>query len=183
MFLRGMWKKLSSNLSLTWVCRSGKQSRMFRSTSAFSCEQIEPPVQESFEVPNLLWSHSDVSLSRTFAILQLTESSWRNCHSYMLTSVKISCHLPDVGGVAWYRARHVIWILVTDFRKVWCFFSRKKFGKSEKTTVLAVCCWNNSVDTQMKVDKQMSFPVWLALSADQITKSAKVLWTISLPHF
>lgn len=43
---------------------------MFLSTSAFSWEHIEPPVQESFEVPSLLWSHNDVSLSRTFAIIK-----------------------------------------------------------------------------------------------------------------
>ena len=66
-----MWKKLSKSLSLTWVWRSGKQSLIFLSTSAFNCEQIEPPVQESFEIPSLLCNHKDVSLSRTFAILRL----------------------------------------------------------------------------------------------------------------
>lgn len=66
---RGMWKKLSSNFSLTCVCRSGKQSLIFLNTSLLSCEHIEPLIHESFEVPSLLCSHNEVSLSRTFAIL------------------------------------------------------------------------------------------------------------------
>lgn len=68
-FLRGIWKKLSNNFNFTCVCRSGKQSLIFFKTSAFNCVQIEPLVHESFDVPSLLWSHKDVSLSRTFAIL------------------------------------------------------------------------------------------------------------------
>lgn len=76
-FRLGMWKNESSNLSLTCVCRSGKQSLMFRSTSALSCEQIELPVQLSFDVPSLLWSHNDVSLSLTFAILESFASRGR----------------------------------------------------------------------------------------------------------
>lgn len=80
-FLRGIWKKLSNNFSLTWVCSSGKQSLIFLNTSVFSWVHIEPPVHESFDVPSLLWSHKDVSLSRTFAILELkncTDHQW--CH-------------------------------------------------------------------------------------------------------
>jgi len=73
----GMWKNDRSSLSLTCVCRSGKQSLMFRSTSALSCEQIELPVQLSFDVPSLLCSHNDVSLSLTFAILESFTSSGR----------------------------------------------------------------------------------------------------------
>lgn len=68
-FLRGIWKKLNNNLSFTCVCKSGKQSLIFFKTSAFNWVQIEPVVHESFDVPSLLWSHKDVSLSRTFAIL------------------------------------------------------------------------------------------------------------------
>jgi len=68
-FLLGMWKNDSNNFSLTCVWRSGKQSLIFLSTSALSCEQMEPPVHESFDVPSLLCSHNDVSLSLTFAIL------------------------------------------------------------------------------------------------------------------
>ena len=68
-FLLGMWKNDNNNFNLTCVCKSGKQSLMFRKTSALSWEQIEPPVQESLDVPSLLCSHNDVSLSLTFAIL------------------------------------------------------------------------------------------------------------------
>jgi len=66
---------------LTWVCRSGKHSLMLRSTSLFSCEQIEPFIHESFEVPSLLCSHSDVSLSLTFAILNALRLSARGAHT------------------------------------------------------------------------------------------------------
>lgn len=68
-FLLGMWKNDSNSFSLTCVWSSGKQSLIFLNTSALSWEQIEPPVHESFEVPSLLCSHNDVSLSLTFAIL------------------------------------------------------------------------------------------------------------------
>lgn len=58
---RGMWKKLSSSFNLTCVCKSGKHSLMFFSTSLFSCEHMEPLVQLlSLDVPSLLCSHSDV---------------------------------------------------------------------------------------------------------------------------
>lgn len=52
--LRGMWKKLSSSFSFTCVCRSEKHSLMFRRTSLFSCDMIEPLIHESFDVPSLL---------------------------------------------------------------------------------------------------------------------------------
>lgn len=68
---RGIWKKLSNNFSFTWVCKSGKHSFMLRSTSLLSCEHIDPLIHESFEVPSLLCSHNEVSLSRTFAIFSL----------------------------------------------------------------------------------------------------------------
>lgn len=80
-FRLGMWKNDNSSLSLTCVCRSGKQSLMFRSTSALSCEQIELPVQLSFDVPSLLCSHNDVSLSLTFAILESFASRGRRTSS------------------------------------------------------------------------------------------------------
>lgn len=65
---RGMCRKLSNNFNLTCVCKSGKHSLMLRKTSLFNCEHIEPFIHESFDVPSLLCSHSDVSLSLTFAI-------------------------------------------------------------------------------------------------------------------
>lgn len=68
-FLLGIWKNDNNSFSLTCVWRSGKQSLIFLNTSALSWEQIEPLVHESLEVPSLLCSHNDVSLSLTFAIL------------------------------------------------------------------------------------------------------------------
>lgn len=90
----GMWKNDRSNLSLTCVCRSGKQPLMFRSTSALSCEQIELPVQLSFDVPSLLCSHNDVSLSLTFAILELSlYFSQTSCNGvpHAVTAATASC--------------------------------------------------------------------------------------------
>lgn len=69
---RGICRKLSNNFSLTCVCKSGKHSLMLRKTSLFNCEHIEPFIHESFDVPSLLCSHSDVSLSLTFAIFTYT---------------------------------------------------------------------------------------------------------------
>lgn len=67
---RGIWKKLSNNFNFTCVCKSAKQSLIFLKTSLFSWEQIEPLVH-SLDVPSLLCSHKDVSLSRFAAIFQL----------------------------------------------------------------------------------------------------------------
>lgn len=61
---RGIWNKLNNNFNLTCVWRSGKHSFMLRNTSLFNWEHIEPLIHESFDVPSLLCSHSDVSLSR-----------------------------------------------------------------------------------------------------------------------
>lgn len=92
-FRRGMWKKLNKSFNFTWVCRSGKQSFMFLNTSALSCEHIEPPVQESLEIPSLLWSHKEVSLSRTFAILQYWHLSGLPSHD--ITTSDAAAVLPD----------------------------------------------------------------------------------------
>lgn len=78
---RGICRKLSSSLSLTCVWRSGKQSLMFRKTSLFSCEHIEPFIHESFDVPSLLCSQSDVSLSLTFAIFTFTSIHTRRTYN------------------------------------------------------------------------------------------------------
>ena len=56
---------------MTCVWSSIKHSWMFFSTSIFNWEHIEPPAQESVLVPSLLWSHNEISLSRTVAILAL----------------------------------------------------------------------------------------------------------------
>lgn len=77
MFLCGIWKNDNNSFSFTCVCKSGKHSLILRSTSELSCEHIEPPVQESLEVPNLLWSHKEVSLSRTLAILGAHQRQFR----------------------------------------------------------------------------------------------------------
>lgn len=72
-FLLENWKKDSRNLSFTCVCSSTKHSWMFFNTSGLSWEQIEPPAQESVLIPSLLWSQSDVSVSRWDAIFPPSE--------------------------------------------------------------------------------------------------------------
>lgn len=78
---RGICRKLRSSFNLTCVCRSGKQSLMLRKTSLFSCEHIEPFIHESFDVPSLLCSQSDVSLSLTFAIFTFTSIHTRRTYN------------------------------------------------------------------------------------------------------
>lgn len=72
---RGIWKKDNKSFSLTWVWRSGKQSLMFLRTSEFNCEHIDPLVQESLDVPSLLCSQREISLSLTVAIFALAQVS------------------------------------------------------------------------------------------------------------
>ena len=52
-FLRPMWKKERRSLSLTWGWRSWKQFLIFFRMSGLSCETMDPPVQESLEVPEV----------------------------------------------------------------------------------------------------------------------------------
>lgn len=88
----GMWNKLSNNFNFTWVCKSAKHSLILRNTSLFNWVQIEPLIHESFEVPSLLCSHSEVSLSRTFAIFPYTDDSL-TCHLKSLFDCHFQFHL------------------------------------------------------------------------------------------
>lgn len=90
---RGIWKKLSNNFNFTCVCKSAKQSLIFLKTSLFNCEQIEPLVH-SLDVPSLLCSHKDVSLSRFAAIFQLKfqfqdSVNLSSKHSYTYTRIHV----------------------------------------------------------------------------------------------
>ena len=50
-FRLGMWKYDKSSFNLTWGWRSWKQCCIFTSISGPNCDTIEPPIQESLDVP------------------------------------------------------------------------------------------------------------------------------------